>query len=71
MVISTNQVEIRYILTCRCQSQEEMMRSNPYEQRTSSTRHVGGNSRWSALINTSLVTIAFIFVVAVTFGLLG
>tara|TARA_R110000765_G_scaffold330780_1_gene421543 strand:+ start:282 stop:428 length:147 start_codon:yes stop_codon:yes gene_type:complete len=48
-----------------------MMRSNPYEQRTSSTRHVGGNSRWSALINTSLVTIAFIFVVAVTFGLLG
>ncbi|MDY6960747.1 MAG: hypothetical protein SV862_02460 [Pseudomonadota bacterium] len=47
------------------------MRSNPYEQRTSYTRHVGGNSRWSALINTSLVTIAFIFVVAVTFGLLG
>lgn len=71
MVISTNAVEITYILSCRCQSQEEMMQSNPYEQRASLTRQTGSNSRWSGMVNTSLVTIAFVFVIAVTFGLLG
>jgi hypothetical protein len=48
-----------------------MMQSNPYEQRASLTRQTGSNSRWSGLVNTSLVTIAFVFVIAVTFGLLG
>lgn len=70
MVISTNAVEITYILSSRCQSQEEMMRVTPYQQRPSYGRSAVA-SRWTVLLNILLVTVAFVFVGAITFGLLG
>ena len=46
------------------------MQITPYQQRPSSSRPAIAG-RWTVLINTVLVTVAFVFVGAITLGLLG
>lgn len=46
------------------------MRITPYQQRPNPGAPVA-SSRWSILLNASLVTVAFVFLGAITFGFLG